>query len=98
MRRLPQARLQALPFAVRCRDCEHARETAERRERLMARRRGSLALFLELGQLNRGDISWSKSPSMDWGGSVGRRSRLLMNTAGQDLVAVNDLGAPTNVE
>ena len=32
---------------VRCKDCEHARETAERRERLMARRRGSLALFLD---------------------------------------------------
>ena len=34
---------------------------------------------------------------MDWGGSVGRRSRLLMNTPGLDLVAVNNLGAPTNV-
>jgi DnaK suppressor protein len=45
---IAQARLRALPFAVRCRDCEHARETAERRERLMARRRGSLALFLDL--------------------------------------------------
>lgn len=45
---IAQARLRALPFAVRCKDCEHARETDERRERLMARRRGSLALFLDL--------------------------------------------------
>jgi DnaK suppressor protein len=38
-------RLRALPFAVRCRDCEGARETVERRERVMAERRGSSALF-----------------------------------------------------
>ena len=42
------SRLWALPFAVRCRDCEEARETGERRERVMAERRGSSALFLEL--------------------------------------------------
>jgi DnaK suppressor protein len=41
-------RLRALPFAVRCRDCEEARETVERRERVMAGRRGASALFLEL--------------------------------------------------
>ena len=40
-------RLRALPFAVRCRDCEEARETVERRERV-AERRGSSALFLEM--------------------------------------------------
>ena len=45
---IAQARLRALPFAVRCRDCEEAYETVERRERLVAQRRGSLALFLEL--------------------------------------------------
>ena len=39
------ARLWALPFAVRCRDCEEARETVERRDRVMAERRGSSALF-----------------------------------------------------
>jgi DnaK suppressor protein len=38
-------RLWALPFAVRCRDCEDARETVERRDRVMAERRGSSALF-----------------------------------------------------
>jgi DnaK suppressor protein len=34
------ARLKALPFAVRCKECEEARETAELRER-MAQRRGA---------------------------------------------------------
>ena len=32
-------RLRALPFAVRCRDCEEARENAQRRERMMSQRR-----------------------------------------------------------
>lgn len=45
---IAQARLRALPFAVRCKDCEEASETVERRKRLAAQRRGSLALFLEL--------------------------------------------------
>ena len=42
------ARLRALPFAVRCKDCEEARETAELRERAMAQRRGSSALFFDV--------------------------------------------------
>ena len=41
-------RLRALPFAVRCRDCEQARETVERRERVVTERRDSSALFLEM--------------------------------------------------
>ena len=41
-------RLRALPFAVRCKDCEEARETAEQRERQMARRGGSSALFFDM--------------------------------------------------
>ncbi len=32
------ARLRALPFAVRCKDCEEARETAQQRERVQQRR------------------------------------------------------------
>ena len=48
VRRSPEPRLRALPFAVRCKDCEEARETVERRERVMAQRRGSSALFLDL--------------------------------------------------
>src|SRR5262245_46404710 len=41
------ARLRALPFAVRCKDCEEARETAENRERAN-QRRGSSALFFDM--------------------------------------------------
>ena len=39
------ARLRALPFAVRCRDCEEARETAAKRDRIVAQRPGVLAPF-----------------------------------------------------
>src|SRR6187431_3630843 len=38
---IAEARLRALPFAVRCKDCEEAREAAEQRERQMAQKRGS---------------------------------------------------------
>ncbi|MEQ1727045.1 MAG: TraR/DksA C4-type zinc finger protein [Vicinamibacterales bacterium] len=41
-------RLRALPFAVRCKDCEEAREVAERRERQMAARRGASSLFFDM--------------------------------------------------
>jgi len=40
-------RLRALPFAVRCKDCEEAREVAEQRERL-SQRRGSSSLFYDM--------------------------------------------------
>ncbi len=40
-------RLRALPFAVRCRECEEARETAQRRERMAAQRQSSSALFFD---------------------------------------------------
>ena len=43
-----EARLRALPFAVRCKDCEEARENAEQRERVMAQKRGSSALFFDM--------------------------------------------------
>ncbi len=45
---ISEARLRALPFAVRCKDCEEARETAEQRERVLAQRRGSSALFFDM--------------------------------------------------
>ena len=45
---ISEARLRALPFAVRCKDCEEARETAEQRERMMARKGGSPALFFDM--------------------------------------------------
>lgn len=45
---ISQQRLRALPFAVRCRDCEEARENAQRRERMAAQRQSSSALFFDL--------------------------------------------------
>ena len=45
---IAEKRLRALPFAVRCKDCEEARETAEQRERQQAQRRGASALFLDM--------------------------------------------------
>ena len=44
---IAEARLRALPFAVRCRDCEEARETAELRERL-TQRHSSSTLFVDM--------------------------------------------------
>ena len=44
---ISEARLRALPFAVRCKDCEAAKENAEQRERQQAQRRGSSALFYD---------------------------------------------------
>ena len=45
---IAEKRLRALPFAVRCKDCEEARENAERRERVLAQRRGSSSLFFDM--------------------------------------------------
>src|SRR3954464_3019460 len=44
---IAEKRLPALPFAVRCKDCEEARETAEQRERQLTRRSSS-SLFLDV--------------------------------------------------
>ena len=44
---IARARLRALPFAVRCRDCEAIHETTDRRDRLRASR-GSSALFVDV--------------------------------------------------
>jgi DnaK suppressor protein len=45
---IAEKRLRALPFAVRCKDCEEAREVAEQRERQIAARRGASSLFLDM--------------------------------------------------
>jgi DnaK suppressor protein len=45
---IAEKRLRALPFAVRCKDCEEARETAEKRERQIASRRGASSLFFDM--------------------------------------------------
>jgi DnaK suppressor protein len=45
---IAEKRLRALPFAVRCKDCEEAREIAQQRERQLAARRGTSSLFLDM--------------------------------------------------
>jgi len=45
---IAEKRLRALPFAVRCKECEEAREVAEQRERQLAARRGSSSLFFDM--------------------------------------------------
>ena len=45
---ISEKRLRALPFAVRCKECEEAREVAERRERQLAARRGAASLFFDM--------------------------------------------------
>ncbi len=45
---ISEQRLRALPFAVRCRSCEEARELAEQRERVLAQRRGAASLFYDI--------------------------------------------------
>jgi DnaK suppressor protein len=44
---ISERRLRALPFAVRCKDCEEARELAERRQRQLSQRR-SAGFLLDL--------------------------------------------------
>ena len=45
---ISEARLRALPFAVRCKDCEEAREVAAERERTWQQRRGGASLFMDM--------------------------------------------------
>jgi DnaK suppressor protein len=45
---IAEKRLRALPFAVRCKDCEEARETAQNRERQLTARRGASSLFMDV--------------------------------------------------
>ena len=45
---IAEKRLKALPFAVRCKDCEEAKENAEQRERQVAARRGASSLFFDM--------------------------------------------------
>src|SRR5436189_6379481 len=45
---IAEKRLRALPFAVRCKDCEEARENAEQRERQLAARRSTSSIFLDM--------------------------------------------------
>ena len=45
---IAEKRLRALPFAVRCKDCEEAREIAEQRQRQLMAKRGTSSLFLDM--------------------------------------------------
>jgi DnaK suppressor protein len=45
---ISERRLRALPFAVRCKDCEEAREVADQRERQLAQRRSAAGFMLDL--------------------------------------------------
>ncbi len=45
---IAEQRLRALPFAVRCKHCEEAREVALQRARTQAQRRGSASLFADM--------------------------------------------------
>ncbi len=42
---IAEARLRALPFALRCKDCEEEREAAEARDKFVARRSGATAMI-----------------------------------------------------
>jgi DnaK suppressor protein len=41
-------RLRALPFAVRCKECEEGREMAVEREKVLAQKRGGPAFFFDM--------------------------------------------------
>lgn len=43
-----EKRLRALPFAVRCKDCEESREVATEREKAMAQKRNGPAFFFDM--------------------------------------------------
>ena len=45
---IAEKRLRALPFAVRCKDCEEAKEAVENRQRQLTARRGATSLFFDL--------------------------------------------------
>lgn len=45
---ISQRRLRALPFALRCKDCEEARENAAAREKFVSARRGSTAILMDM--------------------------------------------------
>jgi DnaK suppressor protein len=45
---ISERRLRALPFAVRCKECEEAREVAVQREKQLAQRRSAAGFMLDL--------------------------------------------------
>jgi RNA polymerase-binding transcription factor len=45
---ISEKRLRALPFAVRCKDCEESREVSAEREKAMAQKRNGPAFFFDM--------------------------------------------------
>ena len=45
---IAEKRLRALPFAVRCKNCEAAKEAVEQRQRQLHARRGATSLFFDI--------------------------------------------------
>jgi DnaK suppressor protein len=45
---ISEPRLRALPFAVRCKDCEEEREAAAEREKFLTSRRGTTAMLMSM--------------------------------------------------
>ena len=45
---ISEKRLRALPFAVRCKECEESREVATEREKVAAQRRNGPSFFLDM--------------------------------------------------
>ena len=45
---IAEKRLRALPFAVRCKDCEAAKEAVDQRQRQLHARRGATSLFFDI--------------------------------------------------
>jgi RNA polymerase-binding transcription factor len=45
---ISEQRLRALPFAVRCKECEEAREVAAERERMMSQKRNGPSYFFDM--------------------------------------------------
>ena len=79
---ISERRLRALPFAVRCKDCEVVREVAELRERQPARRGGYL---LDLNET---------APPTPRAGSAVRRSRRAIDRLPPHLRQVSTAVAP----
>ncbi len=61
---ISEARLRALPFAVRCKDCEAARENAEQRERMHGAPQQLIRAVLRHVELGGG----SRGTALQWAG------------------------------
>ena len=72
---ISERRLRALPFAVRCKDCEEAREVAQQRERVISQRRGSAVALHGHAGLTQGPGRSPARPRHSRGGLPSSASR-----------------------